>query len=117
MANTLLKKGINVGAAPNYPVLRLSSDDPCGPIVSKYTVKGRGASMQGNPADGSQVSVKGGFLLMVFAGTASLDPRIPDQVGSLLVLSGRVTFREEDDTATVLKYTGATPIDVCKKLA
>jgi hypothetical protein len=116
-AKTLLEKGMNVGAVPDVPVLRLSRDDPCGPIVSKYTVKGRGfVTTQGNPADGSQVSWKGGgFLLISPAGLTSQDPRVPDQVASLLVLSGRITLRVED--GALLKYSGAAPIDVCKKLA
>jgi hypothetical protein len=107
----LMEKGINAGAAQDLPVLRLRLDDPCSSIVSKFTVKGRGfVSTQGNPADGSQVSWKGGgFPVIIFAGVPSLDPRIPDQVASFLLLLGRITFRVEGDSATVLKYSGARP--------
>jgi hypothetical protein len=87
----LMEKGINAGAGQDLPVLRLRLDDPCSSIVSKFTVKGLGfVSTQGNPADGSQVSWKGGgFPVMIFPGVPSLDPRIPDQVASFYY------FREE----------------------
>jgi hypothetical protein len=115
VANTLYAKGINVGALPDLPVLRVSSS-PCSSIVSSYTVQGKGwTSTQGNPDDGSQISWKGGFLLVRPAGQTSLDPTIPDKVASLFVLSGIITFQGDD--FTVLKYAGTTPVDVCKMLA
>jgi hypothetical protein len=103
----------NVGVIADSLILRLSQNNPCSAVVTSSFANGQGIRFE--PVSDSTFQWTGGFILIRPAGQTSLDPRIPDQVASLFLLDGTITF--QGSKFKVLSYTGKDPVDICAALS
>ncbi len=109
---TTSSKGMILGKFSDSTIYRVTENQPCSDIISSFPFAGAGANLKlVDPA-----SWKGNFLLVRPAGQTSLDPEIPDGVGSLFILNGQITFTDTK-TFTVKSYEGNTPLDICAALS
>ncbi|KAG7358572.1 hypothetical protein IV203_015161 [Nitzschia inconspicua] len=105
--------GKNVGVTPTTGYHRVTEPANCDSVVSSYLYKGTGQYWEETKATGFDWN--GNFVIWRPPGQTSFAPQLfADGEGGIKVVSGKVSFADED--FTLKDYKGKKPFDICAYL-